>query len=269
MSARIRIRDLELYRVGMMRSESHSRREFDVMVSLWVKADRLIISGAYPQTWTQPSLQALIQHNVQLSASSTSSSNSNGSPSANSTAPATSLSDQNSTSSPPSPPTNSPAPHTAIIAGATIGGAIAALLPFLLLYLLFRNRFKHTHPLPTELQADTTSRKELPGPPGKHTSRTAYSRGRSTGRSRPRGPPVELDAGHAVDEMGAPTPAAVAHARRERGDDYFNHLRSGPVDPRAREMKSPVLVTPGVKEMGGSPTPPRYPGTMRRPPLRP
>ena len=99
---------------------------------------------------------------------------------------------------------------------------------------------------------------------------SAYSRGRSRGRSRGQGKGrlfVELDAGEAVGELGHITPAA---RRRDDRGDYFGAGGGaegrGPV--RAKGMKDPVLVTPGIKEIGiPTPTVSQHPGV--RPPPRP
>ena len=176
-------------------------------------------------------------------------------------------------SSPSSAP-DSNKDRTAIIAGATIGGAIAALLPFLLLFLYIRRRQRLDGPELTELPGDMTSRKELYGsvhPQGRDQS--PYSSGRSRGRSRSRskgGYLVELDAGEAANELDRPTPTV----RRREEDDYFAFPRNGGggvsekgLGP-ARRGKSPILLTPDVKEVGiSTPVIPQHPAV--RPPIRP
>ena len=215
-------------------------------------------NGAYPPTWTQPSLRDLIErqnNNVSTTALS-------GSGNATSVAPSHSSSGK-------------PISRSGIIAGATVGGVAGLLLPFLLFYILFfrRRSWKQVADV-NELPGDFEERKELSG--GKNAPRVERgflgirwargtrnssqvrpaaelgARSRSRGRSRMRSSRkfVELDAGETAGELDRRTPRNGTRrqtATSNIANEYFGFLRpSG--------WRTPKLLTPGIKEVSAEKT---------------
>ncbi|MDI1485750.1 MAG: hypothetical protein OHK93_003939 [Ramalina farinacea] len=178
-------------------------------------------NGAYPPTWTQPSLRDLIErqnNNVSTSALSGSGN-------------ATSLSAPSHSSS------GKPISRSGVIAGATVGGVAGLLLPFLLFYILFfRRRYWRPVADVNELPGDFEERKELSG--GENAPRV----GRSFLGIRKF---VELDAGETAGELDRRTPRNGTRrqtATSNIANEYFGFLRpSG--------WRTPKLLTPGIKEV--------------------
>lgn len=210
-------------------------------------------NGAYPATWTQPSLRDLIERQ-----------NNNVSSALSGSGNATSVPAPSHSSS------GSPISRSGIIAGATIGGLAALLLAFLLFYYLFFRRGSW-NPIAdvNELPGDYEERKELSdGETGPRNERSFLgirwargtrnpsrvcpaaelgARSRSRGRSRMRssGKFVELDAGETVGELDRRTPRNGTRrqtAASNIANEYFGFLRpSG--------WRTPKMLTPGIKEV--------------------
>ena len=216
-------------------------------------------NGAYPPTWTQPSLRDLVERqNINVSTSALSGSGN-----------ATSVSAPSHSSS------GKPISRSGIIAGATVGGVAGLLLPFLLFYILFfrRRSWKQVADV-NELPGDFEERKELSG--GENAPRVERgflgirwargtrnhsqvrpaaelgARSRSRGRSRMRSSRkfVELDAGETAGELDRRT--SRNGTRRQTAtsiiaNEYFGFLRpSG--------WRTPKMLTPGIKEVSADKT---------------
>ena len=223
--------------------------EADIYRRPKVVEDAINSNGPYPLTWTQQSLASTIVNN---------------NPSDTSNAPLTGPPPNSTTDQNPVAKSS----HTGLVAGATIGGILAATMPFIVIYLYFyyyrpRRNTKEV----AELPATIGNEKHSTDPPRRRSVHNifSHSRGRSWGRSRGRslgqnrGFPVELDSGETAGELGLPTPAMIpthttiitanANEGRQSSDgDYFSFLRpSG--------WKTPQLLTPGVKEVPVAITP--------------
>ena len=207
--------------------------------------DSYMTHGAYPQTWTQQSLASLIINENPADG--------NNGPL---TGPPPNVTKPSWQSDTPSPRGS----NAGVIAGATIGGLVAAILPFVILYFYFyRYRPNRAVKEITELPSDSSDFDEKPYLPsgGRPSQSRARVRGRSRGRSMTRvnNCPVELDAGEAAGELGRPTPVNVtpSHTTVITGGSNAGGHKSGPVDYfsflKPSGWKTPHLITPGVKEV--------------------
>ena len=217
--------------------------------------DAYVTDGAYPQTWTQQSLASLIINKNPADGN-------NGPLSG----PPPNVTKSSWESDVPTPKGS----NAGVIAGATIGGLFAAIIPFVVLYFYFyRYRPNRAVKEITELAGDSGDFDEKARPHQPPSARIlSYGRARFRERSRGRSKnrinnlPVELEAGEAAGELGWPTPTIIAPAHTTvitGGNGNADDQRSGAVDYfsflKPSGWRTPQVITPGVKEVPVAITP--------------